>query len=255
MILAPTIELIPPPPSSDQLYRKGTWMIPCSEVGDRLWRFDWILFTSANAVRYSEEAWSCFGGLKRALELNPPQENTHRVRKTNIACVGTSTQRALKRLGVELDLLPKEFHAEGLLEALKHENFEGKRVLIPRALEARELLPLALRSRGAEVWISPMYQTVQASLSSEVKLQMLSQREASCRARAIIFTSDSTVSRLLEQLDDREQRLLKQHCDAWVIGPVVKKAAEREGFRVRGMASPHTIEALIDHLVRDLGES
>ena len=248
--LAPTIKLAPPPLPDDPIFESGTWMISSQEVGAQLSRFDWVIFTSVNAVHYSEVAWGGQGGIRGALSAPALSIDDVLERRTRVACMGTSTQSSLENLGVEVSLTPTEFHAESLLASLERERLRGERVLIPRALKAREVLPNALRARGAEVWISPMYQTVGASLTHETRAKLLNPRSDRL-VRVILFTSDSTVSRLLEQLDENEQNTLRRSYEAWVIGPVVRAAAERAGFRVRGVAHPHTIDGLVKGLVND----
>ena len=248
--LAPTIKLAPPPLPDDPIFAPGKWMIPSQEVGGQLSRFDWIIFTSVNAVHHSESAWGDRGGIRGALRVQASMTVDGPRGRPRVACVGTSTQSSLESLGVEVSLTPRAFHAESLLASLERERLKGERILIPRALKAREVLPAALRARGAEVWISPMYQTVGASIADEIKAKLISPR-SDRSARVILFTSDSTVTRLLEQLDKEEQSSLRRNYEAWVIGPIVRVAAERAGFRVRGIAQPHTIDGLVEGLVSD----
>jgi uroporphyrinogen III methyltransferase / synthase len=251
VIRASTIVIEEPPTPENSIYQRGTWMIPKVGLGRMLWRFDWVIFTSVNAVKYADKAWQKGGqkgGLKAALRYRPKNVDTHKIRAIRVACIGDSTQSALNRLGVQVDLIPSLYHAEGLIDAFDREILDNKRILIPRALVARELLPEALRVRGAEVWITPLYQTTSNMLSIELKRQMIQRLEPG-KKRALLFTSDSTLNRLVEQLTPPEVECLKRICKVFVIGPVIKRSALREGFKVSVVAEPHTIKALIESVI------
>ena len=248
VIKAPTIKMVPPPPPQDKIYARGSWLIPQDQVKRFLWRFDWLIFTSVNAVKYAHEAWQSIGGLSGALNFSPPSNQLSRKRDTKIACIGKSTYEALQQLNIPVTLIPKSYHAEGLLSAFDNYEMKGKRVLIPRALVARELLPEALRARGTEVWITPLYQTVSAILSPELKRELIAPLQV--EHRILTFTSDSTMNGLIEQLSDGELEWLKKLCPVVVIGPAIKRAAQREGFKVLAMAQPHTIQGLIQTLTQ-----
>ncbi len=254
VILAPTIKFVDPPPSGDSRYDRGSWMIPERDVMKTLWRFDWVIFTSVNAVLFAEKTWLHAGGIRGALKYTPSGSVDQKIRAPKVACVGSSTQRALSTLQVSVDLIPQDFHAEGLLSVFQGEGVEGSRILIPRALEARELLPEALRIRGGEVWICPLYQTVTSILNEQVKRQLIAPVREN-RARALLFTSNSTIMHLIEQMSEPYLNLIRERCYVYVIGPVVKRAALRYGFKVRGVALPHTIEGLISCVHADLTES
>ena len=110
--------------------------------------YDWLLFTSANGVEVFFDRLFASGRDLRAL---------HRVR---LGVIGAETGRALERLHLRPDLVPDEFKAEGLLAALGSEDLSGRRVLLPRARGAREVLPETLRARGAHVDEIETYESV-----------------------------------------------------------------------------------------------
>jgi len=111
----------------------------------RLESFDWVLFTSPNGVRTFFEALP---------------GDARRLGRARLAVIGPGTAQALSRFGLHPDVVPARSVAEGLLEALAGEPMEGRRVLLPRAQEAREVLPEGLRARGAEVVVAPCYKTI-----------------------------------------------------------------------------------------------
>ena len=251
VIKAPSIRLIEPPPPNDRIYQRGRWMVPKSELSRMLWRFDWIIFTSVNAVNFAELAWRDIGGLKSALAYEADVDDL-RIRQRKIACIGKSTKDYLNHLGIHVDVSPKHFHAEALLVALQsklsYKDLKQQRILIPRALVAREILPKALRAMGVEVWITPLYQTLNEQLTPACKQTIchISNREMS---RVIIFTSNSTMKGFISQFSETELNLIKKEYDTFVIGPVIKKAAIAEGFRVVSMAHPHNMSGLIKAVI------
>ena len=252
MISAPTIQLVAPPPPQDVCYRENPWMLPILEVGRRLWSFHWLIFTSANAVRLADELWSSMGGLNGVYHYPQTSMGVQHSDPPKIICVGSATQDALNQLGVEASLVPKDFHTEGILELLATRDLPGQTILIPRALVAREKLPNVLRAQGAEVWISPVYQTLGAQLSDQVKGKLMS--VSPTVIRYLVFPSDSTVHRLIAQLGVHELNILQKYTRVIVIGPIVKRAASAAGFNVCRVAQPHTIEGVIEGLTIDYQE-
>ena len=95
--------------------------------------------------------------------------------------------------------------AESLVEALESVDVEGKRVLVARAAEARDVLPDALRERGAEVEVLPLYETVAEPLDDD-------QREALERATHVTFTSSSTVRFFMDAVNGAAARRRRAWC-------------------------------------------
>jgi uroporphyrinogen III methyltransferase/synthase len=140
------------------------------------------------------------------------------------------------------DIVPERFVAEGLVEALAE--VPVTRALVARAAEARDVLPDALRERGAEVDVMPVYETVAESLSD-------AQLEAVGRADYVTFTSSSTVRFLFEAIDGRtalRARLVS-------IGPVTSDALRAHGHEPDVEADRHDIDGLIAALIADAGRA
>lgn len=110
--------------------------------------YHWVLFTSPNGVRTFFQALFASGG------------DARRLGSARLAAIGPGTAQALQNQGLRADVIPARSLAEGLLEALLAFPMEGQRVLLPRAQEAREVLPEGLRARGAQVKVVPCYKTV-----------------------------------------------------------------------------------------------
>src|SRR5437868_5002797 len=202
VIECPTIQIVPP----------QTWK-PVDESIRRLNTYQWLLFTSANAV---EQFMDRMGQRRPAIP---------------IAVVGSATASKLSEWQLKPALVPKEFRAEGLLEAFP-DILVGTRILFPRAEVARELLPDELRRRGATVDVVSVYRTVKA-FSGDIGAILESER-----VDCIIFTSPSTIP------DDLH--MLPTATALAVIGPVTREAAQLLGLKPDIVATQSTVPALVE---------
>ena len=153
-----------------------------------------------------------------------------------VAAIGPGTARALRGRGVEPDVVPERAVAEGLVDALA--GFPVRRALVVRAAEGREVLPDALRSRGAEVDVVALYETVAEPLDPAA-------REAARRADWILFTSASSVRFFAAAGGSLEGPRLAS------IGPATSDALREHGTEPDLEAQPHTPDGLVDALLRD----
>jgi uroporphyrinogen III methyltransferase/synthase len=185
-----------------------------------------VCLTSPNGVRLLFEAMAERGRDARALA------------NASVAAIGPGTEAALAQHAVIADIVPERFVAEELVEALNKLDLAGKPVLIARAAEARELLPEALRKRGAEVDVVALYETL-AEQPDPAAL------ERAQEADFITFTSSSTVKNFVEAVDGRLPR------DARIIsiGPVTTEAAREAGLTVDVEAERHDIDGLVEALL------
>jgi uroporphyrinogen III methyltransferase/synthase len=156
-----------------------------------------------------------------------------------VAAIGPGTAAALARHGIRPDVVPERFVAEGLVEALQ--GLAVNRALIARAAAARDVLPEALRRRGAEVDVLELYETVAEPLS-EAQLRALA------HADYITFTSSSTVRYFLQSAG--------QHGDARLvsIGPVTSETLREHGLEPDVEAARHDIDGLIEALLDDAAQ-
>jgi uroporphyrinogen III methyltransferase/synthase len=159
-----------------------------------------------------------------------------------VAAIGPGTARELERRGVRADVVPPRSIAESLVEALADVPVEGRRVLVARAADARDVLPDARRERGADVDVVALYETVVEPLEEE-------QRVALEDVDYVTFTSASTVRNLLHSLGDDAAAL--DGARVVSIGPVTSEAAGELGLRVDVEAERHDVDGLVDALVRD----
>ncbi|MGB0093507.1 MAG: uroporphyrinogen-III synthase, partial [Solirubrobacteraceae bacterium] len=155
-----------------------------------------------------------------------------------VAAIGSGTARALLEHGVSADIVPERFIAEGLIEALA--DVPVGRALIARAAQARDVLPDALRARGAEVDVLDLYQTVAEPLTE-------AQLDAIGAADYVTFTSSSTVMFFFDAAGDR----LRADTRLVSIGPVTSSALRERGCGPHVEAARHDIDGLIEALVAD----
>jgi uroporphyrinogen III methyltransferase / synthase len=218
---------------------------PVDAAIDRLAQYDWVVFTSQNAV-------AAF--LDRALARAAGTADFQRLR---IAAIGPATAHALRARGLRPSLEPQRFVAEALVEAFAAEvaagaaggDLRGTRILLPRAAEARSVLPDGLKALGADVDIVPVYR-VEGERDHDPEVW----RRLSGGADAVTFTSPSTVRNFVELLGAETSRLVG-HALVACIGPVTAEAARSCGLRVGLVADTYTVRGLVDALRRRLGHA
>ncbi len=223
----PTIEIQPPQDFG-----------PLDGAIQELDSFDWIVFTSVNGVDAFLERLRHLGLDLRAVP-----------RGAKIAAIGPATAERLIEAGLRVDVVPDEYRAESLLEALDIESLSGQRILIPRARVAREVLPETLREAGAEVIVPPAYETVPISEGADELAKLLESGDIDC----VTFTASSTVDNFVGAFSDDASRLLS-NAKVACIGPITSDTARKHGIRVDIEADEYTIPGLIE-AVLDLFES
>lgn len=197
---------------------------PLSGPAPDLGRYDLVCLTSPNGVRLLFDRLSSEGRDARALAT------------ARVAAIGPGTAAELDRHGIRADIVPDRFVAEGLIEALA--DVPVSRALVARAAEARDVLPDALRERGAEVDVIALYETVAEPLGEN-------QLEAINQADYITFTSSSTVRFLLDAAEPSPGVRIVS------IGPVTSAALRERGHEPDVEASRHDIDGLVQALVED----
>lgn len=199
-------------------------------------KFDWIVFTSSNGVtRFFQSASN-----KRAMQFFESSKG-EKTSWPKFACVGPSTRKTLESLGYSCSLEPRESLTEKLgIELAKAITPEHNRVLLARAEEANRAINLTLKKAGAKISDVPVYRTV--SVSRRFSKSTLE------KVTDITLTSPSTVAGLLRSITAKMilSNSIKVHC----IGPVTAKAAKAKGLRVSSVARNHTIEGLVESLIR-----
>jgi uroporphyrinogen III methyltransferase / synthase len=161
---------------------------------------------------------------------------------TIIAAIGSGTAQALAEHGIRADVVPERFVAEALVEALAGVEIEGRKILVARAAEARDVLPDALRERGAEVDVVALYETARETLPPEAI-------EAAQTADYVTFTSSSTVRNSTEALGER----FPTNARIVSIGPITSEAVRAAGLEVAVEAERHDVDGLLAALLADAG--
>ena len=193
----------------------------------RLADYQWLIFTSANGVERFFDRLLAAGKDARALGY------------ANLAAIGTATAEKLKQYGLVADVIPQEFRAEGIIEALKGKLPPHAKILLPRAQEAREILPEKLRELGAAVDVAPAYQTVCGDVDGEALREQL----AGGVIDLVTFTSSSTVRNLIQILGSAAPlQTVKTAC----IGPVTADTARQNGVEPDMVADTYTIDGMVE---------
>ncbi|HVX31841.1 MAG TPA: uroporphyrinogen-III C-methyltransferase [Solirubrobacterales bacterium] len=190
--------------------------------------YDLICLTSNNGVNLLFDALAAAGQDARALA------------GARVGAIGPGSARALAAHGIAADVVPERFVAEALVEALADVDVEGRRVLVARAGEARDVLPDALRERGAEVDVVALYETVREAPDEDAIA-------AAQDADYVTFTSSSTVRNLVEALGDRfpaRARIVS-------IGPITSDTVRAAGLEVAVEAERHDVDGLLAALLAD----
>ena len=210
--------------------------------------FQWLLFTSANAV----EAFH-----RRVLHLGLEVEqllkpHSAHPAKTRIAAIGPATARSIEAIGLAPDLVPPQAIAESLTTALLPEALQSDgtptRFLLLRAEQAREHLPETLRAAGGEVTIAPAYRTVIPAGSVEAIRELFS---GPTPPDAITFTSSSTARNLFTLLESAGLTLPPNIIRA-SIGPITSDTLRDLGFPPHVEATDATVSTLSQDLVKYL---
>lgn len=209
---------------------------PLEEACAKAGTFDWIVFASANAVDYFMNCLLATGDVR----------DLHGVR---LCAVGPSTASRLHRYGIRVDLMPAEFRAESLTEALKAAgDLKGRRVLLPRANIARDRLAEELRREGAEVVDVVAYRTIPGTSDRDSDYdvyRMLLDKQID----AVTFASASAVRNFIAMLGQEQAADLLQSTVVASIGPVTAEAAQQLGIATTVMPQRYTIPDLVDALV------
>jgi uroporphyrinogen III methyltransferase / synthase len=219
----PTIEVVPP----------DSWE-PLDRAIASLVQYNWIVFTSVNGVRYFFE---------RLFEQGLDARNLGHLRT---AAIGPATAERLRRFGLNTDILPKTYQAESVVEAFADVAVKGQNVLLPRAKEARAILPEELRRMGARVDEVVAYQTLCAGGADRSLMDALEKGEVDM----ITFTSSSTVKNFRSLLPGEEKLpALMENVAVACIGPITADTAESQGFHVDITAQEFTIDGLCSAVV------
>ena len=206
---------------------------PMDRAIEQLHDYHWLFFTSVNGVQ------SFFNRLRQL------GKNSQAVENLKVVAIGPETAGRLEGEGVHAYLVPAKYQAEGILEGLNPAEVRGRRILIPRAAKAREILPETLRQWGASVNVVQAYKTVLPQ-EHHLGLQELSHKKIDM----ITFTSSSTVVNFLRLLETADPVRILDGVIIGCIGPITAQTAIDSGLRVDIISREFTIPGLVDAIVK-----
>ncbi len=199
--------------------------------------YDWVLFTSSNGVE------------QLRAELTRSGRDARAFGGAKVGAIGPKTAEALGRIGIRADLIAQEFVGEGLASAVLAEG-APRRVLLLRALVARDALPEALAAAGCHVDVVAAYETKRSQGSTKELVERIEGGELD----ALLFTSSSTVTSTLEALGPLARSLLQRVVLA-SIGPITTRTLVAAGLQPTVQASVYTVEGLLDALEAHFAEA
>jgi len=203
------------------------------EAIDHLYGYDWLIFTSTNAVEFFFQR---IAHLKR---------NVSDLDDLRVVAIGEATAERLRSAQVHVDVVPPVSKAEGVFAAIKDfvggvENVAGLNFLLPRAAVARDHLPRTLEENGARVDIVTAYQTAMPDDVDRGRLSAMLTGSADC----IAFTSSSTVKNLALLFDTQDLSTILNGLDIACIGDVTAATAKEYGLTVAIQPTDFNVTAL-----------
>lgn len=197
-------------------------------------KFDWIIFTSYNAVKY-------FFRRLHSLKLD-----SRALSNCQVCSVGPKTAAALACYGIRADLLPTDYKAEGVVEAFSSLDVDGKRALYPRADRARDVIPSGLKLLGMEVEAPVAYcNAIPEELQRDI-LEALEEKKVHCAT----FTSSSTIENLAAIVGENRLLHLLDGVAIAAIGPITARSCRELGLKVDIEPAEYTIDALTEAIMK-----
>lgn len=219
----PTIAIEPP----------GEWGELDAAVAE-LSSFDWVVFSSANAVRFFFMRLAALGFDSRAFG------------RAKVCAVGPRTAEELIPHGIRADLIPPDYKGEGVVTAFTSLGVAGASVLFPRGDKAREVVPAGLTRLGARV-VSPVtYRNVRPETIPDPVKESFERGEVDC----VTFTSSSTVENLAALLGENRLIGLLERVTVASIGPITSATCRELGLRVAVEPESFTVPALVEAVER-----
>ncbi|BDZ70954.1 uroporphyrinogen-III synthase [Methanobacterium petrolearium] len=205
-LVVPTLEL--------EAFPSKSLIYLCSEAQN----LDWIIFTSPASLKSLFKYCNDFKE-----NLNP---------ECQVAVIGPRTERVLNKYGLNTDIMPDDYTAEGLLKEFQKIDIKDKKIGVPRTFKARDVLPEGLKNMGATVILAEAYKSIQPKDKS--KVETLIDDVIKGNIDAITFTSPLTVTNLFEMAGNKKNRLIENLKDekimVAVIGPITQKPLNNMGI-------------------------
>ena len=197
--------------------------------------YDWVIFTSVNAVEIFYE------------RLRENGKDTRAFGRSRICAVGAKTVDALNNIGIHPDFVPS--HARGSAIAAEMKDVNGKKILLPRAKIATADLPNGLREKGAHVNDVPIYDTLKVADDDDKRRDDIEADLLNGSIDFVTFTSSSTVTNFLEMFPTHAPTTLLANVQVAVIGPTTQQTALARDVRVDVVAKEASVESLVDAII------
>ncbi|MGB6011531.1 MAG: uroporphyrinogen-III synthase, partial [Desulfobacterales bacterium] len=201
---------------------------PLDRAIENLSSYDWLIFTSVNGVNFFFE---------RLFQKN---KDVRALKDIHTAVIGPATEKRLFDFGFKSDMVPESYRAESVVKAFAGKDVAGKKILLPRAKEARPVLPLELKKMGAVVDEVAAYRTLAVKDNADVLSARLKERTIDM----ITFTSSSTAKNFHALFPNEDLKDLMRGVTIASIGPVTADTARDLGFDVHIIAKSYTIPGL-----------
>ena len=201
---------------------------PLDRAIENLSSYNWLIFTSVNGVNFFFE---------RLFQKN---KDVRALKDIHTAVIGPATEKRLFDFGLKSDIVPESYRAESVVKAFAGKDVTGKKILLPRAKEARPVLPLELKKMGAVVDEVAAYRTLAVKDNADVLSTRLKERSIDM----ITFTSSSTAKNFHALFPTEDLKDLMQGVTIASIGPVTADTARDLGFDVHIVAKSYTIPGL-----------
>ncbi len=196
--------------------------------------YDFLVFTSVNGVSNYFDVLASHGKDSRDLKGK------------KITAIGEKTSEEILKYNLTPDYMPAVYTAEGIISLAEELNLDGKKILIPRALVAREILPDTLRAMGAMVEVLCVYETLTPDYSKQ-ELDTIKEKISDAKIDLVTFTSSSTVTNFFSLLG-KDPELFARTGFA-CIGPVTAATLLAHGFTPAVTADIHTTRGLKEKIL------
>jgi uroporphyrinogen III methyltransferase / synthase len=220
VIAFPTIKVVPP----------ENWQA-LDRALENLETYRWIIFTSANGVKFF------------FARLRETGRDIRDLKGIRICTIGPATAATIEAMGIRVDLIPEAYISEGVVKAFANQDIKGRKILLPRAETARDVIPEELAKMGAGVDVVTVYRTVASKRKKEELIPLI----GAGKVDVITFTSPSTVHNFMSIMG-KKFRLPPQIRIA-CIGPVTAAAVKKAGMNVDIMREEFTIPGLIEAMI------
>jgi len=198
--------------------------------------YQWVIFTSANSVRFFFDRLRSLGRDLRDLK------------GLRVAAIGPATAAAIEAKGIRVDIVPEEYISEGVVKAFESLDLEGVKILLPRAETARDVIPRELEARGACVDVIPLYRATGSGRDGTELIGLMKEGLVDVLA----FTSPSTVTHCIDMIGGIEN--IPPSVAVACIGPVTEAAARKAGLRVDIMQGPYDMKGFAAAIEEGLKE-